>query len=102
MGKQAVAEIVLRDGVAYDGYAACARNDKDRLAELMSLNASELRADAAHEFGMTPLHWAARAGSIYCAEALLDHGADPRVKNVKGKTAFEIARKGAKSLRERA
>ena len=40
-------------------------------------------------------------GQVAAAEALLEVGADPMVQNKKGKNAFEVARKDAKSFRLR-
>ncbi|KAG8668180.1 hypothetical protein FPOAC1_007557 [Fusarium poae] len=42
-------------------------------------------------FGYTPLHFAAAHGSISMAKAILDHGADPLSKDVRGNTAIKIA-----------
>ena len=43
--------------------------------------------------GMTPLMRCARYGIPACAELLLQHGADPDIRNNEGQTALDIARK---------
>ncbi|MEM7363727.1 MAG: ankyrin repeat domain-containing protein [Pseudomonadota bacterium] len=167
-GRLTVAQLLLDDGVAYNLYAACARGDVDRLHALEAESPGVFTPDAAHTYDMTPLHWAARAGSLDCAtiliknhqadvnalnkskrtplqlatdenqvdmikllathgadldtqdkvgrtplhratyngkaeaaEALLEAGADTTIQNKKGKTALEIARMGAKYLKDR-
>ena len=42
-------------------------------------------------FGCTPLHFAAAHGSTSMAKDLLEHGADPISKDVRGNTAIKIA-----------
>ena len=57
--------------------------------------------DAGDSRGRTPLHHAAFRGYSQAAERLLEAGADATQRNRRGKTAFDIARKGAKHLRGR-
>ena len=45
----------------------------------------------------TPLHWAAEQGATEMALFLLDHGADPTIKNTHGHTPSEVAEKCKKS-----
>ena len=52
--------------------------------------------------GRTPLHRATYEGRVEAAEALLQAGADPSLRNKTGKTAFQIARKDAKHFKQRA
>lgn len=40
--------------------------------------------------GMTPLHWAAAKANVDLVKLLLDHGADPSIRNDEGRTALEI------------
>ena len=68
----AVAHILIEDGAYYDVYSACALNDTARLQELIDEDAAVV--DATDDYGMTPLHWAARAGSVECTEMLLERG----------------------------
>ena len=42
--------------------------------------------------GKTPLYWAAIKGRIEVVKVLLEHGADPNIKNITGKTAIDVAR----------
>ena len=51
--------------------------------------------------GRTPLHRATYEGHAEAAEALLAAGADTTILNRTGKTAFEIARKGASYFKKR-
>ena len=51
--------------------------------------------NAQNDEGSTPLHRASeglKEGSTDTVRLLLDHGADPRVRNLSGKTASEVAR----------
>jgi ankyrin repeat protein len=43
--------------------------------------------------GNTALHWAASKGDIEIARILLDHGANPTVRNREGQTPLELAHK---------
>lgn len=42
-------------------------------------------------YGMTPLHYAALNGQQEAAHCLLQHGADPRIKNSWGQSVSDIA-----------
>jgi cytohesin len=42
-------------------------------------------------YGMTPLHYAALNGKQEAAQCLLQHGADPRIKNSWGQSVSDIA-----------
>ena len=48
-------------------------------------------ASAADDYGMAPLHWAARAGSMQCAEILLDRGAPVNALNKGRRTPLQLA-----------
>ena len=56
--KHEVARILIEDGAFYDVYTASALNDTTRLQELIDQDAVII--DATDDYGMTPLHWAAR------------------------------------------
>ena len=58
----AVARILIEDGAYYDIYSACALNDTARLQELIEEDPDVV--NATDDYGMTPLHWAARVGSM--------------------------------------
>ena len=78
-GKLKVAQILIDDGAFYDVYSACGRNDNERLKQLVDEDSTiAKRADV---FGMTPLHWAARAGAVDCATTLLANGANVNAQN---------------------
>ena len=69
------------------------------MIRLLSSHGADL--DTQDRKGRTPLHRATYEGRAAAAEALLEMGADPAVLNKSGRTAFEIARKGAKYFKER-
>src|SRR6266853_263589 len=48
--------------------------------------------DPAHETGITPLARAMYRGRAKVVEYLLRHGADPRLKDVKGRSVLKVAR----------
>ena len=85
----AVAELLLTDGAFYDVYSAAARNDVARINQLLEEN-SEI-AKTVDPFGVTPLHWACRAGSAECVLLLLDKGADPNAQNKNNRTPAMMA-----------
>ena len=87
--KHEVARILIEDGAYYDVYTACALNDTARLRELIDQDA--VIVDATDDYGMTPLHWAARAGSMQCAEMLLEHGALANPLNKARRTPLQLA-----------
>ncbi len=88
-GQLEVARILIRDGARYDIYAACGLNDIDRLTTLIEADPSA--ANTREDYGMTPLHWAARAGSMACLEALLEHGAEVDARNKAQRTPVQLA-----------
>ena len=87
--KHEIARILIADGAYYDAYSACALNDTDRLQELIDENSNV--ADATDDYGMTPLHWAARADSMECAEILLERGALVNPLNKARRTPLQLA-----------
>ena len=88
-GRLSVARILIEDGAYYDVYSACALDDTSRLQELIDRNPGV--AAAADTYAMTPLHWAARAGSMACAENLLACGALADARNKAGRTPLQLA-----------
>jgi len=44
------------------------------------------------DFGSTALHRAALQGSIECLKILLNNGADPTIKDFRGKTSYDLAK----------
>ena len=87
--KHEIARILIADGAYYDAYSACALNDTARLQELIDENSNV--ADATDDYGMTPLHWVARAGSMECAEILLERGALVNPLNKARRTPLQLA-----------
>ena len=88
-GKRDVARILIEDGASYDAYAASGLNDTAQLMSLISADPGTATAGGA--YGMTPLHWASRAGSLECATLLLDHGAEVEVRNDARRTPLQLA-----------
>ena len=87
--KHEVARILIADGANYDVYSACALNDTARLQELIDEDTEIV--DATDDYGMTPLHWAARAGSMECVEILLERGALVNPLNKARRTPLQLA-----------
>ena len=85
----AVARILIKDGAYYDVYSACALNDTARLRELIDEDPEVV--DATDDYAMTPLHWAARAGSMQCAEMLLERSALVNPLNKARRTPLQLA-----------
>ena len=87
--KHEVARILIADGAYYDAYTACALNDTARLQELIDEDPQVV--DATDDYGMTPLHWAARAGSMECAQILLGRGGLVNALNKARRTPLQLA-----------
>ena len=88
-GKRDVARILIEDGAAYDACAAAGLNDTRRLEALMASDPDS--ALATGPYGMTPLHWASRAGSLECLQWLLDHGAEVDARNDAHRTSIQLS-----------
>ena len=88
-GKRAVARILIEDGANYDAYAACGLGDVGQLQALIDADAKVARV--VDGYGMTPLHWAARAGAVECAAVLLAHGADVDAPNKARRVPLQLA-----------
>ena len=73
-GKREVARILIEDGAEYDVCSAAGLGDAARLKALLADDPGIAAAE--QPYAMTPLHWAARAGSAECADLLLDAGAN--------------------------
>lgn len=87
--KREAARILIEGGACYDVYSACGLGDAPRLLDLIGEN-PEVASDA-DDYGMTALHWAARAGSMQCAEILLDRGVSVNVLNKGRRTPLQLA-----------
>ena len=88
-GKREVARILIGDGANYDAYAACGLGDVDQLQTLVDADANVARV--VDGYGMTPLHWAARAGAVDCAGILLAHDADVDAANRACRAPLQLA-----------
>ena len=88
-GKREVARLIIADGAYYDVYSACALNDTDRLQELIDEDLAVV--GTTEDYGMTPLHWAARAGAMECAELLVEKGAAVNALNKAWRTHLPLA-----------
>lgn len=87
-----VARILIEEGANYDAYAACARNDCDRLNAIIAETPELFVSEASHPYDTTPLHWAARANSIDCARILLEHeDADVNARTKSHRTPIQLA-----------
>jgi ankyrin repeat protein len=87
--KHEVAQLLIEDGAYYDVYSACALNDTARLKTLMKEEPGVITA--VEDYQMTPLHWAARAGAMECAEILLKHGASVNALNKAQRAPLQLA-----------
>ena len=88
-GKLEVAQILIDDGAAYDIYTACALDDAARARALIEDGGPS--ANVPDAYGMTPLHWAARAGAADCLALLLANGATVDAENKQRRTALQLA-----------
>ena len=61
------------------------------LARRSKKKPADVVVDAPDRLGRTALHYAARRGRDAFAKVLLRRGADPRVLNGRGQTAFDVA-----------
>lgn len=94
-GKREVARVLIADGAYYDVYSACGLNDSGRLRELVD-QAPDV-VSAAEDYGMTPLHWAARAGAMECATILVAEGAAVNALNRAKRTPLQLAAEKGRS-----
>ena len=88
-GKLEVARILIDDGAEYDICTACALDDVDRATALV--DGHPANANVAYDYGMRPLHWAARSGSFACVSMLLASGADVNAVNQARRTPLQLA-----------
>ena len=88
-GKREVARVLIADGAYYDIYSACGLNDTGRLKTLIDEDPAVV--GATEDYGMTPLHWAARVGAMECAELLVEKGAAVNALNKSQRTPLQLA-----------
>lgn len=99
LGKREVARMLIEDGAAYDACAAAGLDDTGRLEALMASDSDPGFAPGfapgparmTGPYGMTPLHWASRAGSLECLRWLLDRGAEVDARNDAHRTPLQLA-----------
>ena len=89
IGKHETAELFLKAGAHYDMFTACARDDLNRITELLEIDPA--LASRVDKFGSTPLHWAARANAVNCTTKLLEHDVPLDVMNQSKRTAIQWA-----------
>lgn len=87
--KLAVARILIDSGAYYDIYTACALDDTARLQTLLAEAPDAV--NAVEDYGMTPLHWAARAGAMGCSTMLLEQGAEVDARNKAQRVPLHLA-----------
>ena len=87
--REQTAQMLLAGGAYYDVFSACARNDGERLAELLRADSDAAQQRNGQE--ETPLHWAAWCGARECAEQLLKAGARVNAAANNGKTPLHLA-----------
>jgi ankyrin repeat protein len=81
---------LLKRGVSpdYAMFAAIYAHCPDLLAELLKYD-----PDTEHwSTDGAPIHWSASPGRLDCLEVLIEHGADPMVKDRRGRTALDLAK----------
>jgi len=88
-GKREVARMLIEDGAVYDACAAAGLNDTGQLRTLVAADPDTARS--AGVYGMTPLHWASRAGSLACVKMLLKRGAPVDARNKARRTPLQLA-----------
>ena len=88
-GKREVARLIIADGAYYDVYSACASTIPTVCRSLWAKTSDCV--GATDGYGMTPLHWAARAGAMGCAELLVEKGAAVNALNKAWRTPLPLA-----------
>ncbi|EDQ88541.1 uncharacterized protein MONBRDRAFT_8862 [Monosiga brevicollis MX1] len=69
-------------------HVACRRRKVDAVRALLQAGA---RVDAQNEDGLQPLHCGAHGGDLHVVHLLLEHGADPKVADITGRTPLHLA-----------
>lgn len=75
-------------------FIAARFGDANRINMLLKMESAQEDIDVADGQGWTPLMLAAHCGHANIVEKLLDAGADPRLQNRDGNTAFDLACSG--------
>ena len=87
-GHTDMVQYLYERGTRVGFYLAAAFGLTDRLRALIDQNISQI--NMMRGYG-TPIHFAALWGHPVIVQILLNHGADPQIRNMNGKTALEIA-----------
>ena len=78
-------------------HTACLGKESPALIEIITLLLdSGAEVNAVTHVGTTPLMNAVEADNLPAVKLLLERGADPRIKNIQGKTAIDLAVSGGK------
>lgn len=93
-GHQQMVRYLYEKGANVNLYSAVAFGLEDRVRDLLRDDGESI--NEADHFG-TPVHEASLWGHAAIVQMLLDHGADPELRNVHGDSALEIARKQIES-----
>lgn len=67
-----------------------ARNSFSQAGAVLLLLKAGADVNALNTEGQTALYNAAKKGNIFCMQVLLDHGCDPEIRDIHGKTADDI------------
>lgn len=67
-----------------------ARNSFSQAGAVLLLLKAGADVNELNTDGQTALHYAAKKGNIFCMQVLLDHGCDPEIRDIHGKTADDI------------
>ena len=101
-GSGACCSVLLESGAdakVFDGegftavHLATHRQHEDALKVLLAFDAKLGSCVSQNAVKETPLHFAARVGSVSCASILLTAGADPSTKAANGDTVAELAKR---------
>ena len=84
-----VIDLLLARGARVSIFTACALGDRARVAELLGMDASLVRARI--RLRESPLHVAAAHGHAQIVSILLDHHADPKAVDYHGATPLRVA-----------
>lgn len=79
-------------------HTACMQKESEQARAVITLLLqSGAEVNAVTHFGVTPLMNAVEADNTAAVKILLQRGADPHIRNIKGKTALDLAMDGAKN-----
>lgn len=93
-----VIELLIKRGADIDAVSKyndtplhyAARNSFSQAGAVLLLLEAGADVNALNTEGQTALYNAAKKGNIFCMQVLLDHGCDPEIRDIHGKTADDI------------